>query len=306
MTNQSPTIVFFGNERLATGVTTSCPALLALIDAGYNVAAVVLHNEAATSRSRRELEIAELARQHNIPVIYPNKLAEIAPDLAAIKADIGVLVAFGKIIPASILDIFPKGIVNVHPSALPKHRGPTPIESVLLNGETETAVSLMQLVSAMDAGPVYAQSTFSVPSGISKQALADSLSEIGSKMLVQYLPNIIRGDHNPKAQDESEATYDKLLAKTSGELDFSKTATQLEHEIRAYLGWPKSRTDLAGHELIIIDADVVSTSGKPGTFTASKKELVVHCGKDSLSIKQVQPVNKKEMPIQAFLVGYAL
>lgn len=306
MTKQSPTIVFFGNERLATGVTTSCPTLRALLKAGYNVAAVVLHNESATSRSKRTPEIAELSKSNNIPVLYPDKLSEVIEELAELKATVGVLVAFGKIVPQSIIDLFPSGIVNVHPSLLPKHRGPTPIESVILNGEEQTAVSVMQLTGKMDAGPVYAQSTLSVPSKITKQALADELSQIGSKMIVQYLPQILDGSIIPKAQDETEATYDSLLQKSSGQLDWTKPAAVLEREIRAYHTWPKSLGNIGTHQLIITDADVVSTSGEPGNYEVTKNELVVYCGSNALSIKQVQPINKKEMPIQAFLAGHAL
>lgn len=306
MTKKSPTIVFFGNERLATGVSTSCPTFSALLAAGYNIAAVVLHNETGTSRKKRPLEIAELAQRNNIPVLYPHKLAEIAEELKDMGAEAGVLVAFGKIIPQSIIDIFPSGIINVHPSLLPKHRGPTPIESIILAGETETGVSIMQLSAEMDAGPVFAQSTFSVPNHASKQELAGSLSEIGSKMIVQYLPAIIRGELTPKVQDESQATYDSLIEKSSGRIDWTKPAEMLEREIRAYHAWPKSTASLAEHELIITEVDVVITSGSPGEYTATAKELLVYCGTNSLSIKRLQPLNKKEMPVQAFIAGYKL
>lgn len=306
MTKQLPTIVFFGNERLATGVTTSCPTLKALLAEGYQVAAVVLHNESAVTRNKRTLEIAGLAEANGIPVLYPNKLADASEELSAIKADIGVLVAFGKIIPQTTIDLFPYGIVNVHPSKLPLHRGPTPIESVIRNGETETAVSVMKLVREMDAGPVYAQRTLSVPGNISKQTLSDELSEIGSKMIVQYLPLVIEGSCVPKPQDDSRATYNSLINKSSSRLDWAKPAKVLEREIRAYRTWPKSTATIGGNQLIVSQADVVNTSGTPGTFTATKKELIMHCGKGSLSIRQVQPVNKKEMPVQAFLAGYAL
>ncbi len=306
MTKQSPTIVFFGNERLATGVTTSLPTFRALLDAGYDIAAVVLHDTAATSRNKRTVEIIELAKEKNIPLLYPAKLADITNQLTELKATVGVLVAFGKIIPQATIDLFPHGIINVHPSLLPKHRGPTPIESVILNGETETGVSIMQLARKMDAGPVYAQRTFSVPSKISKQELADTLSEIGSKMIVQYLPQILTGTLQATPQDETAATYDSLLQKSSGQLDWNKPAEVLEREIRAFHTWPKSTATLGKQRFIVTQADVVSTPDTSSDYSVTKKELIVTCGVDALSIKQVQPVNKKEMPIEAFLAGYAL
>lgn len=306
MTKKSPTIVFFGNERLATGVTTSCDTLKALIKEGYHVAAVVLHNESATSRKKRQVEIAELAEQHNIPVLMPSKLSDIADDLKAFDAEIGVLVAFGKIIPQATIDIFPRGIINIHPSNLPKHRGPTPIESVMLQNEPEITVSLMDLVREMDAGPVYASRTIPVPTKVEKQALVNQVAEIGSKMIVQNLPAILNGSLKAKPQDHSAATYDSLIQKSDGVVDWNQPAETIERQIRAYAGWPKSSATLAGHQFIITQANVINTSGKTGSYQTTKKELIVFCGKDALSITRVQPVNKKEMPIQAFLAGYSL
>ncbi|MGI9027914.1 MAG: methionyl-tRNA formyltransferase [Candidatus Saccharimonadales bacterium] len=306
MTNPSPKIVFFGNERLATGVTTSCPTLTALLAAGYDVAAVVLHNQTATSRSKRALEIAELAKLHNIPVLLPHKLTDCADQLKSLQADIGVLVAFGKIVPQSIIDLFPRGIVNVHPSALPLRRGPTPLESTILSGQTETAVSLMQLSAKMDAGPVYAQRALLVPSNTTKQSLANSASQIGSNLVVQHLPAIIDGSLQPTPQDDALATYDQLITKADGQVDWHKPAVQLERQIRAYSGWPKSTATVGAQQFIITQAVVVPTTGKPGSFEQTKKELLVYCGKDAIAITHVQPLNKKEMPIQAFLSGYSL
>lgn len=306
MTKTSKKILFFGNERLATGVTTTAPTLRALIEAGYEVCAVVLNNDRAVSRKSRTLEVAEVAKQHDIPVLFPDKLKDVSEDLADYQAVAGVLVAYGRIIPQKIIDLFPAGIVNIHPSLLPKHRGPTPIESVVLAGEPETGVSLMKLVREMDAGPVYAQRTISVPGKTSKQALCDKLSKIGSEMLVQNLPHIIDGSLKPQAQDNSEATYDSLINKADGVLDWTKPAALLEREIRAYAGWPKSRAVIDKHRVIVTEADVKKTSGESGEYTVFNGNLIIHCGVDSLEIRRLQPENKKEMPVEAFLKGYSL
>ena len=303
---KSPKIIFFGNERLATGVTTTAPTLQALLDNGYEVAAVVVNNETAVSRSGRQVEVAALAESRGIPVLILSKLRDNIVQLRDYGADAGVLVAYGKIVPQEVIDIFPAGIVNIHPSALPKHRGPTPLESVLLAGETETAVSLMKLVKAMDAGPVYAQRTFKLPGKISKQDMANELLGIGSKMLVQHLPAIIDGSLEPEPQEDSAATYDQLINKTDGAVDWTKPAKRLEREIRAYADWPKSNAMIGNHQVILRDSDVVNTSGKPGEFSATKKELIVFCGEGALSIRRLQPLNKKEMPVEAFLAGYPL
>jgi methionyl-tRNA formyltransferase len=156
MTNTSKTLVFFGNERLLTGLaSTDAPILSGLIDQGYNVAAVVAHYNESKSRDKRPLEVAAIAEEHDIPVLLPDGPADIYDQLAAFHADAAVLVAYGRIVPQNIIDLFPLGIINIHPSLLPKYRGSTPIESAILNGDTTTGVSIMSLSAKMDAGPVY-------------------------------------------------------------------------------------------------------------------------------------------------------
>src|SRR6266404_3328435 len=160
--NKPKKLVFFGNERLATGVSTDVPTLRALIKAGYEVAAVVSSHTDGVSRNKRGLEIVEVAHAYHIPVLLPEKLEDISQRLIKIDAPAGILVAFGQIIPQPIIDIFPKGIINIHPSLLPKYRGPTPVETVILDGVSQTGVSLMGLSAGMDAGPVYLQAALAL------------------------------------------------------------------------------------------------------------------------------------------------
>lgn len=304
MNKTSTTIVFFGNERLATGVQTTAPTLRALVEQGYNVRALVANHEMGQSRSARELEIASVAKAYHIPLLLPDKPSSILKDLKSVQADIGVLVAYGKIIPDSVINLFPKGIINIHPSLLPLHRGPTPIESVILNGETETGVSIMQLAHDMDAGPVYGQSVITLHGNESKQTLADKLLETGAGMLIELLPEILSGSVVALPQDNARATYDSLIRKAAGLIDWHKPAVQIEREIRAYLEWPKSRTEIGSIDTVITHAKVVPHTGIPGTVTMHNKELVVACGQDSLMITKLKPAGKNEMTAEAFLAGY--
>jgi methionyl-tRNA formyltransferase len=304
MKTMSGTIVFFGNERIATGVSTKAPVLRSLIDAGYTIAAVVAHYEHGKSRNARGLEVAEIARQHNIPLLLPDKLSDISGQLKSFNAVAGVLVAYGKIIPQSTIDIFPKGIINIHPSLLPLHRGPTPLESVILDGSINTGVSLMKLSKAMDAGPIYAQSEVKLTGDESKQSLADVLLEVGSTMLTDLLPEIINGAVVAVPQDESAASYDSLITKAAGILDWQKPAGQLEREIRAYLEWPKSQTTLGDLPVIITAAKVADRNGKPGSLSIDNKQLFVGCGEKALQILKLKPAGKSEMTTEAFLAGY--
>lgn len=305
----SRSIVFFGNERIATGVTTTTPTLQGLIDAGYDVKAVVSNFERGTSRNARALEIQAIADNHNIPVLLPAKPAEIIEQLRSYNAEIGVLVAYGRIVPQSVIDIFPKGIVNVHPSLLPLHRGPVPLESVILNGDSTTGVSVMSLVRAMDAGPVYSQSEVQLTGAETKQELADLLLELGSKMVIDLLPDILNGDVIAIPQDETRATYDQLLTKDDGALDWSKSAQVLEREIRAFREWPKSRTTLGDKDVIITAAHASPSQpsgAKPGELDIIEAtgELGIVTANGTLWIDSLKPAGKKEMPAKSFLAGY--
>lgn len=300
----SETILFFGNERLATGVATTAPTLRALIASGYNIAAVVANETPSLSRQKRELEVASVANDHAIPVFLPRRVLDIKAEIEKFGAVAAILVAYGKIVPQSIIDIFPKGIINIHPSLLPLHRGPTPIESVILEGAERTGVSLMQLVKEMDAGPVYAQTEIELSRTEAKQDLVDKLLGVGSELLIRTLPAILSGTLEPVAQDNSAATYDSLITKSAGIVDWNKPAVEIERQIRAYAGWPKSRTTIASKEVIIIQASRMDLSGEPGDVTVIDQQLIIFARSGALSIKRLKPADKKEMEAAAFIAGY--
>jgi methionyl-tRNA formyltransferase len=304
MKNEKTPLVFFGNERLATGVSTNTPTLKLLIEAGYKIAAVVSSYEVGRSRNARELEIKELTELHNIPVLLPDKPSDIAEQLKGYEAPVAVLVAYGKIIPQSIIDIFPKGIINIHPSLLPMHRGPTPIESVILDGSETTGVSIMQLVRDMDAGPVFDQTLFRLNGSETKQQLADKLLEIGGKMLIELLPGILDGSKNAKPQNNAQATYDKLISKSSGVINWNKPAVIVEREIRAYSGWPKSQTKIGEIDCVITEAVASTANGKAGSIMVNEHQFGVYCSDGCLIIQKLTPAGKKEMTSTAFLAGY--
>lgn len=306
MKNKSPKVIFFGNERIATGVSTTAPTLRALIDAKYDVCSVVVNQNQTRSRKVRELEIADVAKRYGIPLLTPNSTKEITKQLMEYKASIGILVAYGKIVPEEIINLFPRGIVNIHPSLLPLHRGPTPLESVILNGEAKTGVSLMALSKEMDAGPVYAQSALELTGNESKQQLADKLLDIGSTMLIKSLPGILSREIKPTSQNNEHATYDKMIIKDDGLIDWSQSSEQIARSIRAYALWPKSRTILGGIGVIIISAEAAEGSGQPGSYKVENNNLEVYCARGSLKISRLQPEGKKEMPVGAFLAGYKL
>lgn len=302
----SKKILFFGNERLATGVTTKTPVLRALVEHGYEVAAVVVaQKDSGPSRRGRQLEIAETAEELGIPVIAPQKLRESVDDIKKFGAEAAVLVAYGKIVPQEVIDIFPKGIINIHPSLLPHHRGPTPVESLIKSGDKETGVSLMQLAAEMDAGPVYAQETLLLKGNETKQLLTDQLAALGRDMLIAHLPTILDGSLQAQEQDEMHATYDEKIDKSDAELDFTLPAVELEREVRAHAGWPRSRARIGTTDVIITQTAVnTDHSGTPGTLWIDGRRLGLHTGEGSLEILRLIPAGKQEMTAEGFLAGY--
>ena len=299
-----PRLVFFGNERLATGVVTTAPILRALIDAGYDVVAVIANHHAAHSRHNRELEIETVAREHSIPVWLPDRPSDVAEKITATDAVLGVLVAYGRIVPQSVIDLFPCGIINLHPSLLPLHRGSTPIESVLLSGASQTAVSIMQLVARMDAGPLWAQATVELDGSESKQTLTNELLEAGAELIIEMLPTILDGQARPMDQDEARATTDERLTKTDGHLDWSKPAAVLEREVRAYLGWPGSYGTVAGRDVIVTRSQVNHEATlKVGAARLQNHQLLVGTGDGNLAIERLKPAGKRDMTAAEFAAG---
>lgn len=273
------------------------PTLEALIVAGYDVKAVVANYEAGTSRKARALEIEEVARKHDIPVLLPERPRDIIDELKSYDAEIGVLVAYGRIIPQSVIDIFPRGILNIHPSLLPHYRGSIPIEQAILDGVRETGVSVMGLVKEMDAGPIYAQARIELTGNETKQELTQRLLALGGKLLLDVLPSTLNGTAQPKPQDESQATFTSLLSKADGHMDLAKSAIRLEREVRAYAVWPKSRLELYGHQVVVTKARVAQNN--------EDGALIIGANPGYLEIEELIAPSGKKMTGADFIRGYA-
>lgn len=298
--SKSSKLVFFGNERLVSGLAhTDAPVLTGLIDAGYKIAAVVSHHTDGQSRNARSLEVAEVARQHNIPVLLPDRPGDIEDELKSFGADAAVLVAYGRIIPQRIIDVFGEvGIINIHPSLLPRHRGPTPIETTILSGDTEAGVSIMQLTAGMDEGPVYAQVRHPLRGDESKQELYDTLSHASANLLIKQLPRILSGELIPTPQQASGVTYTSLLSKQDGIIDPSTDDAYLvERKVRAYLAYPKTRLRIDNNDVIITSVKVVTQK--------DESRLVIKCAQNTwLEVGELIAPSGRRMSGEAYLRGY--
>lgn len=298
MTQQSKTLIFFGNERLVSGLSShDAPILRALIENGYTIAAVVSHQSIGQSRSQRKLEVAQVAAQHGIPVLLPDSPVDIVDALKAFRPDAAVLVAYGRIMPQEVLDIFPLGIVNIHPSLLPKYRGSTPIEAAVANGDTETGISLMRLNAAMDEGPLYAQVTIPLTGNETKFDVYDLAVNKSIDLLLKTLPTILDSTLQETPQDNTKATYTKQLSKKDSVLNVNLSAAENERLVRAHLGFPKTKTTVMNHDITILKAHVSNRSVTP---------LDIQCGDNMyLSVDELVAPSGKRMNTQAFLNGYA-
>lgn len=293
MMNTSAKIIFFGTEDF------SLTALTGLIEAGYTIAAVVTKPDSKKGRGQQLVApaVKALATRHNIPVWQPENLSDIANDIQALGQVTGVLVSYGKIVPQAIINLFTPGIINVHPSLLPKYRGPSPIESAIKNGDDVTGVSIMQLAARMDAGPVYTAKEHPLQGTETRPELYHALADIGTNLLLESLPAIIDGSLQPTPQNEEIASYCQLLEKRSANLDLtSMSASEAERTVRAHIGFPKSKLTIADHTIIITKAHASDHQKTP---------LDILCQDGAyLSVDELIAPSGRQMSSEAFLRGY--
>lgn len=287
-------IVFFGTEDF------SLVTLSALIASGHPIAAVVTKPDSQKGRGHKLTppRVKILAQQHNIPVWQPLKLRDITTNIQALDNPVGILVSYGKIIPQATIDLFKPGIINLHPSLLPKYRGPSPIESAIKNGDSQTGVSIMQLSAEMDAGPVYHQLTVDLDDSETRPDLYGKLALIGTRELIKVLPLIIDGSLQPIPQNTSDATYCQLLQKSDALLEPSTvTANEAERAVRAHIGFPKTKLTILGQQIIVTQSHVSHERKTPLDIQCRDGEF--------LSVDELIAPSGKTMKAEAFINGYA-
>lgn len=292
MSKFTENLIFLGTDDFSATV------LEALVSAGYQIGCVITRPDRKRGRGQKITPpaVKVVAEEAGLKIFQPSNITEVANDLT--QARWAVLASYGQIIPGAILDKISGGIINIHPSLLPLYRGPSPIEHAILNGDRESGVSLMKLTAAMDAGPVYAQEKVKISIKVNRLELSKMLAEKGAEVLLSNLDNIVNGQIKPSEQDSSKATYTKLLAKEDGLVDWSKPAQQIEREVRAYLGWPKSRAKLKHY-------DVILTKTRAASSLADG--VVVHpCGEGWLEIQELIAPSGRTMTGANFLRGYLL
>lgn len=303
---KKPSVVFFGNERIATGIKgTDLPTANLLLTNGYTIDAIFSPNKGSAQDKNRNqhFEIEDFAKENNIPFYSQYSQTKLVEILQKLPASVGILVAYGKIVPQSIIDYFAHGIINIHPSLLPRYRGSTPIEAAILDGSNMTGVSIMQLSNEMDAGPIYAQEEMQLTSTETKDDIARTLSLKGAELLIKNLDSIINGDLNPIPQ-RGKATICKKISKQDGNIDIDMPADNILRQIRAYAGWPKSHLSHHGIDLVILEATLSNMKTKPGELIFADNKLVLGCNDSSIEILSIQVSGKKPMDAKSFVNGY--
>lgn len=301
-------IVFMGTPDFAAA------ELAALIDHGYDVAAVFTKEDKPVGRGKKltASPVKELAVSDGIPVYQPHsvKNGESYEILKELSPDIIVVAAYGQIIPQRILDLPRFGCINVHASLLPAWRGAAPIQWSVISGDRESGVTIMQMSAGLDTGDMIAKRTVELAADETGGSLFDRLSRAGAELLIETLPKIEAGEIHPEKQPEESTTpYARMIRKSDGLIDWTIDAASIERLIRGLNPWPSAYSFLGGRQVKFWKAAVLEKeSGRePGTvFDVDKKGFSVQTGAGSLRIGELQMTGKKRMTADAFLRGHAL
>lgn len=309
-------IVFFGAPEYAVPSLRAC---LALGDA--EVVAVVTQPDRPRGRSGAALATAVkvLAVTSGVPVILqPERVRRDTADaIAALRPDVGVVAASGHILPTYLLDAFPHRVLNVHASLLPRHRGASAVASAILAGDGESGATIMEVVRAVDAGPIVAQTRLAIGPLDTTGTLTARIAEAGATLLADVLPRWVDGAIASTPQDASQATFAPRLSKEDGRIDWSQPAEAIDRAIRAFQPWPTAYSSYRGEPLTVhaawplpIDLDappgtVVAGDGKALTplLPGRVARALVACGRGALALLDIQRPGKRATPIEAYLNG---
>ncbi|MBP5295540.1 MAG: methionyl-tRNA formyltransferase [Lachnospiraceae bacterium] len=297
-------IIFMGTPDFAV------PTLKALIDSRHEVTAVYTKPDQEAGRGRKLVfsPVKEAALQAGIPVYQPEKLGKSAvEEMRSIPADVIVVAAYGKILRPSVLYMKRFGCMNVHASLLPKYRGAAPIQWAVLNGETESGVTIMQMNEGLDTGDILYQEKLLLSEDETSGSLFEKLSLLGGPSILKVLDLAEAGLLNPMPQGETTTEYARMLVKEDGVLDFQKSAVENERFIRGMYPWPSAQAEFRGRSVRIYAAKALpdDSDALPGTVSkVTKHGFTIRCGEGALNILSLQPEGKKEMSADAFLRGY--
>ncbi len=275
--------------------------LIAASDENQQVVGVVTRPDQPRGRGQKpqSSEVGTVASHHGIPTLKPTKIrtSEFLAELKAFEPDLLVVAAYGRILPNEVLAAPRIMPINVHASLLPRHRGASPIEGAILAGDRETGVTIMRVVEQMDAGAMLHTRAIPIADDETTGSLKHKLAELGAEALLEALEKLRRGELTETPQDESLATFTRIITKADATIGWQKPAEQIERMTRAYDPWPVARTTFGGTDLMIYRASVVASDSdaQPGTIVSLATNPIVRCGDGALEVLEVQAPGRKRM-----------
>lgn len=298
-------LVFAGTPEFAAR------QLAALLEAGHEVCLVLTQPDRRSGRGMQvsESAVKRLAEERGLPVYQPAKLGEASSlaHIAAERPDALVAAAYGLILPQSVLDLAPRGALNVHASLLPRWRGAAPIARALLAGDRSTGITIMRMDAGLDTGPILAQRAIEIAPDDDAGSLHDRLAALGAEMIVAELGALASGRSEARVQPNEGVTYAHKLDKRETMLNWSRTAAELERAVRAFRPSPGAQARLNGETLKIWHASVVARRGQPGVvLEADGNGIVVACGGDALAIAELQRAGARRMSVGELLRGWPI
>lgn len=301
-------VIFMGTPDFATGT------LEEIVKAGHEVVGVVTQPDKPKGRGKTMMPtpVKETALKYDLPVYQPKKVreSEFVELLRSLNPDVMVVAAFGQIITKEILDMPKYGCINVHASLLPAYRGAAPIQWAVINGEKESGVTIMQMDEGIDTGDMIEKAVVPIAEDETGGSLFDKLSHTGAKLCVKVLKDLEEGTAvREKQPEESTTPYAKMIDKKMGEVDWKKSAKEIEQLIRGLNPWPSAYTKVHGKTLKIWKANVLSETSQmnPGQIArVTKDSFAVQTGQGILEIQELQLEGKKRMDTSSFLRGYPL
>jgi methionyl-tRNA formyltransferase len=301
-------VVFMGSPAFAL------PALQALMLNQYDISAVYTQPDRKSGRGQQvtSCPVKQFASGAGIRVVQPLSFRDAweVELLAGLKPDIIIVAAYGQILPEAVLNIPQHKCINIHPSLLPKYRGPSPVAAAILNGDAQTGVTIMLIEKKVDSGPIIAQTQVSIGDDDTTGSLTGRLAKTGAEILIATLPGWVSGTIQSLVQDESRATYTRMEKKEDGELDWKWPAVQLWRKVRAFDPWPGCYVKWNGSRIKIVEAVPLADTekGSPGQVIALPRgeaiRVAVRTGEGLLGLVRVQPEGKCDMTAADFCVGH--
>lgn len=300
-------VLFMGTPEIAATI------LQAIIKSKHEVVGVVTQEDKPKGRGKNLSmpPVKEVALEHGIEVFQPHIIKEESAinRLREFNADIFVVAAYGKILSKEILDIPKYGCINAHASLLPKYRGAAPIQWSIIDGEKLTGITIMQMDEGLDTGDMLFKAVVEIADDDTADTLYDKLSVCGGSLTVEALDRIEEGDIHPVKQEDSQATYAKMLDKSLGRLSFNRPSAEIERLVRGLNSWPGTFTYINGKMLKIWETKLtdIPSNGEPGTIhSADGGRLFVNTLDNALEIISIQLEGKKRMDVKSFMLGYKI